>query len=333
MPASSTQFTAGHLFYAVSLSAVSTALFGVVGLPIAAFVGLVWWQILSGARREADLSRERQSAPAKVKVANGIASSEFSSKERCSGFFKIELAVVLLISAILLGLLIPARSDTDPMQHAEISMQVVARAIADYEKQHGEPLPAVVCDEQGNPLHSWRALILRELGEGKLASAYRLDEPWNGPNNSQLARYRPWHYRIYCKEEEPGSQSTSVHLLDVGGMRLVAEQEQICESWLKPSVVSESDWNRLNCVPALDEGFWWRGFFSSTYRGRLLVSPVQTWIAHADTRISAAMLSNQVHEFGKPYRKYHVSNALRLVAFLLVALYPIRWIQAIRNVD
>jgi hypothetical protein len=240
---------------------------------------------------------------------------------------------VLLISAILLGLLIPARSDTDPMQHAELSMQAVAKAIAEYERRHGDPLPALVCDEAGNPMHSWRALILSELGEGKLASAYRLDEPWNGPNNSQLAGYRPWHYRTYYQEQEPGSVGTSLQLVDFGGQRVVADQEQNCESWLKPQAVSESDWNELNCVPDLGAGFWWRGFFSSTYRGRLLVNQERSWIAHADTVVTANSLSPHHRELGKPYREYHTSNALRLVAFLLVALYPIRWIHAIRNGD
>lgn len=323
MPASSSQFTAGHLFYAVSLSAASTALFGGMGLPIAAFVGLVWWQILSGARREADLSQQGWSVP----------TQEHSAEEPRSGFFKIELAVVLLISAILLGLLIPARSDTDPMRHAEISMQVVAKAIAEYETRHGELLPAVVCDDSGNPMHSWRALILRELGEGKLASAYRLDEPWDGPNNSQLAGFRPWHYRTYYEEQEPGSEDTSLHLVDFGGVRVVADQEQVRENWLKPQVVSQGDWNQLNRVPGLGDGFWWRGFFSSTYRGRLLVCQEHTWTSHTDSLISANALAQNVHEIGAPYRAYHVSNALRLAAFLLVALYPIRWIHAIRNAD
>ena len=41
-------------------------------------------------------------------------------------------------------------------------------------------------DENGKPMHSWRVLILPRLDRNDLYQRYRFDEPWNGPNNSQL---------------------------------------------------------------------------------------------------------------------------------------------------
>jgi hypothetical protein len=50
-------------------------------------------------------------------------------------------------------------------------------------------------DENGNPAHSWRILLLPWLDQGPLYNAYRFDEPWNGPNNSKLAEKIPSVYR------------------------------------------------------------------------------------------------------------------------------------------
>lgn len=50
-------------------------------------------------------------------------------------------------------------------------------------------------DENGNPAHSWRILLLPWLDQAPLYNAYRFDEPWNGPNNSKLAEKIPSVYR------------------------------------------------------------------------------------------------------------------------------------------
>jgi hypothetical protein len=40
-------------------------------------------------------------------------------------------------------------------------------------------------------MHSWRVLILPQLGERGLYERYKFDEPWDGPNNIQLASLMP----------------------------------------------------------------------------------------------------------------------------------------------
>jgi len=46
--------------------------------------------------------------------------------------------------------------------------------------------PAVITDETGRPMHSWRVLIWPYAEQGLLYEQYRFDEPWNGPNNAKL---------------------------------------------------------------------------------------------------------------------------------------------------
>lgn len=62
-----------------------------------------------------------------------------------------------------------------------------------YADYHSFP-PAVVADEKGRPLHSWRVLLLPYL-DSPLAGQYRFDEPWNGPNNLRLQARIPAVYR------------------------------------------------------------------------------------------------------------------------------------------
>jgi hypothetical protein len=62
----------------------------------------------------------------------------------------------------------------------------IAVAMLIYEKQHGTLPPTYTVDADGNPLHSWRVLLLPYLGYDDLYSAIRLDEPWNSRHNSQF---------------------------------------------------------------------------------------------------------------------------------------------------
>lgn len=62
-------------------------------------------------------------------------------------------------------------------------------------------------------LHSWRVLILPFMGEEALYGAYNFKEPWNGPNNSQLAGRMPSVYR--CPSNS-AAQTTTKYVSVVG---------------------------------------------------------------------------------------------------------------------
>ena len=51
--------------------------------------------------------------------------------------------------------------------------------------------PAFVLGPDGKPWHCWRVLILPFIEQDSLFKRYRFDEPWDGPNNSQLAGEMP----------------------------------------------------------------------------------------------------------------------------------------------
>jgi len=62
----------------------------------------------------------------------------------------------------------------------------IARALDQYAATHGTYPPPVTYDKDGKPLHSWRVLILQELGEYDTYNRYKFDEPWDSENNSAL---------------------------------------------------------------------------------------------------------------------------------------------------
>ncbi|QDV28008.1 DUF1559 family PulG-like putative transporter [Aureliella helgolandensis] len=356
MQASKIRFSAAHLFYAITLSAATTSLFGMAGPAIAAFILLIWWQVLAGVLREASAN----SAAAAVRSTEMLSPSPSTTapvqdRSLRTGVGRIatkaELIAILFFALLVLGLLMPARHGSDPMQAAENSMKLVAQAIAEYEAKHGTSLPAILCDSSGTPVHSWRALILPELGEHQLAAAYRWDEPWNGPNNSLLLQYRPACFRPsylhplesqYSQPESAiGEQTlTSLHTVDLASRTVLVEHESAAVPWLAPDQYSPQQWQTQNQLPELDQGFWRRGFFVSHFRGRIAVAGNHTFHLHPNTTLleenlpataSITAPSRDHQSLGQPQAIVHFDTSLRLVFFLSVALYPLRWLHCLRS--
>jgi hypothetical protein len=71
------------------------------------------------------------------------------------------------------------------------NLRAIGLALQSYHASYGCYPPAYTTDVSGRPMHSWRALILPYAGEDALFQNYRLDEPWDGPNNSRLAGRMP----------------------------------------------------------------------------------------------------------------------------------------------
>jgi len=74
------------------------------------------------------------------------------------------------------------------------NLKQIALAMANYESANNAfPKPAIT-DKQGKPLLSWRVSILPFLEQGPLYSKFKLDEPWDSPNNKALLKMMPPPY-------------------------------------------------------------------------------------------------------------------------------------------
>jgi hypothetical protein len=81
-------------------------------------------------------------------------------------------------------------------------------AVANYESTYMHYPPAYQLGPDGQPWHSWRVLILPFIERESLFKRYRFDEPWDGPNNSQLAGEMP-RTLMFHAEYKPGMTTTN----------------------------------------------------------------------------------------------------------------------------
>jgi hypothetical protein len=127
---------------------------------------------------------------------------------------------VAVVSIVVLGgiaiLVLPnARTAPGAARRAgcAMSLKEIAIALHNYHETYKSFPPAYVADENGRPIHSWRVLILPFLEQKALYDNYRLDEPWDGPNNRQIAA----ELKIFmCGSDQRGIAGQTSYVAVVG---------------------------------------------------------------------------------------------------------------------
>lgn len=105
-----------------------------------------------------------------------------------------EIITILVILAILAALLLPEMQvahNSGRRERFRDQLRSLGLACHEYQAEHGCLPPAVIKDETGRSIHSWRAILLPWLeAQSKIqppAFEYTLDEAWNSPNNQRAA--------------------------------------------------------------------------------------------------------------------------------------------------
>jgi hypothetical protein len=94
----------------------------------------------------------------------------------------------------------------------------LALVVANYQEANGRYPPPFVNGPDGRPWHSWRILILPYIEQSDLYKEYRLDEPWDGPNNRKLTERMP---RLYAFHGSARPGNTTANYLAVVGEETV----------------------------------------------------------------------------------------------------------------
>ena len=76
------------------------------------------------------------------------------------------------------------------------NLKQIGLAMHNYEATYQTFPPAAVVDKAGKPLLSWRVLILPFVEQNTLYQQFKLDEPWDSPNNKKLLDKMPPVYRV-----------------------------------------------------------------------------------------------------------------------------------------
>lgn len=102
----------------------------------------------------------------------------------------VRLVVVVLSAA--LGALICMRLNTvreaARRSQCRANLFQIGLALFNYRAEHGRYPPPCVLDSHGNPLHSWRVLILPHLGASQEFKEFDLSLAWNAGSNRELIR-------------------------------------------------------------------------------------------------------------------------------------------------
>lgn len=119
----------------------------------------------------------------------------------------------LLLPVLLIGLLIPSvqkvREAAGRIESAN-NLKQISLAMQSYQDANGALPAAAICDPAGKPLLSWRVAILPYIEQENLYQQFKLDEPWDGPNNSKLIPLMP---KTYAMTGDTTAQPGSTHYL------------------------------------------------------------------------------------------------------------------------
>jgi prepilin-type processing-associated H-X9-DG protein len=127
------------------------------------------------------------------------------------------LGMLVVCGGILAALLLPAvQAAREAARRAQCTnnMRQIAVALLQYESQYGQFPPAYVADKDGKPLYSWRGLILPMLEQQGLYEQYKLDEPWDSPNNQVVAKTGISVF--HCPSSPPGDLTKTDYVMVVG---------------------------------------------------------------------------------------------------------------------
>ena len=154
-------------------------------------------------------------------------------------------------------LLIPATQATREaarrMQCSNHEKQI-ALALHTYHDVHEAFPPLYTVDEEGNPLHSWRVLILPFIEQRALYEAIRLDEPWDSEHNRQFHDRMPSIYRCPSSSGGVPFRDTSYSAIAGGSFQPATKAESVVG--LKLSDVTDNTSDTLAIVEVIEPFNW-----------------------------------------------------------------------------
>jgi type II secretory pathway pseudopilin PulG len=115
--------------------------------------------------------------------------SEESPPQRVQRSWLMETLIVVAIVGIFAAFIVPnVRTAREPARRMSCSnnLKHIALAIQNYASVYQALPPAFTMDEEGNPLHSWRTLILPYLEQKGLYDKVDLSLPWDHSANKQV---------------------------------------------------------------------------------------------------------------------------------------------------
>jgi hypothetical protein len=129
------------------------------------------------------------------------------------------------------------------------NLKQIALSLHNYHDTNNGFPPAAVCDKKGKPQLSWRVLVLPYIEQDELYKQFKLDEPWDGPNNKKLIEKMPKVYAMPGKSK-PGDTTTYYRVFVGNG----AGFDWVTGS--KITTIADGTSNTIMCVTAAEPVIW-----------------------------------------------------------------------------
>lgn len=321
------RFRLTHLGYAIAMLAGALATLGDGGVVIGPIVLVAWAGVASSRSKTAAWSHALAGASAALVVGG------------------------------LLTFVPQAREDARRMQCSG-KLKQLGLALHNYHDAYGQFPPAFIADETGEPIHSWRVLLLPYMEQQSLYAQYDFGEPWDGPNNRKLLDYMPPNYR--CPSWDSSDAARASYVAVVGGRSawpaprgrtltefpdgtsrtlLVVEAPDRQPLWTEPRDLGLDEAVQLfdACYPGRQGGHRRKGFFRDLAAGWQVVMADGSvhYVSHAtapSTWRSALRVDDGIGLpvdwyglAGHPGGAFRWGSLYRFVLFLLIALWPLPW--------
>lgn len=168
----------------------------------------------------------------------------------------IALAFAIMVVVLCLGM--PPFNETRGQarfSQCRVNLKQIALALHNYHDTYGTFPPAYVAGPDGEPWHSWRALLLPFLDQSAFYEQYRFDEPWNGPNNSELAGQLPRGHPFYfCPADDAANREGITSYVAVVGAGTLWPADG---SSLSLDDIADGQNRTIHVVETTDSGIHW----------------------------------------------------------------------------
>jgi hypothetical protein len=329
-PRAKFQFRLVHMLWAYAMLGVTLATFGCFGIGLATVIIGFWAYV-------------------------------FCHRDRPRAFG--HACIMLLICCCFICLLLPgisvAREAARRMQ-CQNNLKQIGLALHNYHDAYDEFPPAFLADEDGQPMHSWRVLILPFIEQRPLYEQYDFEQPWDGPENRRLLAHMPYVYQCpsdarskqrssewtsYVAVVDPRTAwpgSTSAKLSDfTGGTAntiLVLEDQSQEILWMEPrdltwddaiSALTSHDW-RMGGVHRPDDFFY---EYSGGRQAALADGSVRLLFDGMRRDLVASLLridqrpDESLRDFLPTVtRRLKLFNCFLLASFVTLTLLPLPWV-------
>jgi hypothetical protein len=163
----------------------------------------------------------------------------------------------LLMVPCLIALLLPAvqqAREAARRTQCKNNLKQIALAMHNYHDSYGTFPPAVTYSADGQPMHSWRVLLLPFLDQVALHAQYNMNEPWNSPANSQLLSRMP---KVYACPSSPPELGVTHYAVPVGPRTMFPPERgvavrEITDGTSNTIMVLETHGSNLNWMAPVD---------------------------------------------------------------------------------